>query len=96
MFRAGFGALHADIVALQETILTAGTDQAAGMLGPEYHLAQQQDREQDGQGITTASKWPFGRTRSQTPPAGTSPAGAAARARPGWPGFCTHSTLLPA
>jgi hypothetical protein len=30
------------------------------MLCPEYHLAQQQDREQDGQGITIASKWPFG------------------------------------
>lgn len=31
------------------------------MLGPGCHLAQQQDREQDGQGITTASRWPLGR-----------------------------------
>jgi endonuclease/exonuclease/phosphatase family metal-dependent hydrolase len=61
VFRRGFQALDADIVTLQETILTDGTDQAADMLGPRYHLAQQQGREPDGQGITTASRWPFGR-----------------------------------
>lgn len=58
--RKGFRELGADIVTLQETIRTDDTDQAAEMLGPEYHLAQQQDREKDGQGITTASRWPFG------------------------------------
>ena len=31
------------------------------MLGPGYYLAQQRSRENDGQGITTASKQPFGR-----------------------------------
>jgi endonuclease/exonuclease/phosphatase family metal-dependent hydrolase len=62
VFREGFRALDPDIVTLQETILTDRADQAADMLGPGYHLAQQQDREDDGQGITTASKWPFGRT----------------------------------
>jgi hypothetical protein len=41
---------------LQETILTDDLDQAAEMLGSGYHLAQQQDREPDGQGITTASR----------------------------------------
>jgi endonuclease/exonuclease/phosphatase family metal-dependent hydrolase len=61
VLRDGFGALDADIVVLQETILTGDVDQAAEMLGPGYHLAQQQAREQDGQGITTASRWPFGR-----------------------------------
>jgi endonuclease/exonuclease/phosphatase family metal-dependent hydrolase len=61
VFRAGFGALDADIVTLQETILTGDADQAAQMLGPEYHLAHQREREPDGQGITTASRWPFGR-----------------------------------
>ena len=34
---------------LQETILTGDFDQAAEMLGPGYHLAQQQNREKDGQ-----------------------------------------------
>jgi endonuclease/exonuclease/phosphatase family metal-dependent hydrolase len=62
VFRAGFRDLDADIITLQETILTADVDQAADMLGPGYHLAQQKDRESDGQGITTASRWPFGRT----------------------------------
>lgn len=62
VFREGFAALDADIVTLQETILTEHVDQAADMLGPGYHLAQQRDREDDGQGITTASRWPFGRT----------------------------------
>ena len=53
VFQEGFGELDADIVTWQETILTGEADQAAEMLGPEYHLAQQRDREQDGQGITT-------------------------------------------
>ena len=61
VLREGFRELHADIVTLQETILTDHADQAAEMLGPGYYLAQQQDREKDGQGITTASRWPFGR-----------------------------------
>lgn len=62
VFREGFRALDPDIVVLQETILTDHVDQAADMLGGGYHLAQQRDREDDGQGITTASRWPFGRT----------------------------------
>lgn len=62
VFREAFRALDADIITLQETILTEHADQAADMLGPGYHLAQQENRETDGQGITTASRWPFGRT----------------------------------
>jgi endonuclease/exonuclease/phosphatase family metal-dependent hydrolase len=60
VFRGGFQALDADVVTLQETILTNAVDQAAQLLGPEYVLVQQQDRELDGQGITTASRWPIG------------------------------------
>ena len=60
VLRKGFAALDADIVVLQETILTDAVDQARQMLGPGYHLAQQENRESDGQGITTASRWPFG------------------------------------
>lgn len=66
-FQDGLRALDPDIVTLQETVLTAEVDQAAEMLGDGYHLAQQQEREAGragvpaGQGITTASKWPFGR-----------------------------------
>lgn len=67
VFQDGFRALDADILTLQETVLTEEADQAAQMLDAGYHLAQQQDREAGrpgvpaGQGITTASKWPFGR-----------------------------------
>jgi hypothetical protein len=46
---------------LQETILADDTDQAAEIRDSGYHLAQQEHREADGQGITTASRWPFGR-----------------------------------
>jgi endonuclease/exonuclease/phosphatase family metal-dependent hydrolase len=67
LFQEEFRALDADIVTLQETVLSEQLDQAAQMLGEEYHLAQQRNRESgrpgalEGQGITTASKWPFGR-----------------------------------
>lgn len=60
VFRDGFAALDADIVVLQETIRTEQLDQAREMLGASYHFAEQQHRETDGQGITTASRWPFG------------------------------------
>lgn len=60
ILRTGFAALDADIVLLQETMLTEHVDQALDMLGPGYHFAQQRGREADGQGITTASKWPLG------------------------------------
>ena len=67
MFQHGFQSLAPDIITLQETVLTAEVDQAAEVLGRGYHLAQQRHRESDrdgvpgGQGITTASRWPFGR-----------------------------------
>jgi endonuclease/exonuclease/phosphatase family metal-dependent hydrolase len=61
VFRDRFHALDADVITLQETILTDEVDQAAEMLGAGYHLVQQRDREPDGQGITTASRWPGGR-----------------------------------
>jgi endonuclease/exonuclease/phosphatase family metal-dependent hydrolase len=61
VLRDGFRQLDADVVTLQETIVTADSDQSAEILGSAYHRAQQSDREDDGQGITTASRWPFGR-----------------------------------
>lgn len=60
--REGFTVLGADIVLLQETILTKDYDQARDVLGDGYELVQQRDREPDGQGITTASRYPVGRT----------------------------------
>ena len=61
IFRSGFAGLDPDVITLQETMLGPDVDQAAAMLGPGYHLVQQREREPDGQGITTASRWPVGR-----------------------------------
>ena len=58
---SGFRGLGADVLTLQETILTDRVDQASEMIGTDYRLVQQRHRESDGQGITTASRWPVGR-----------------------------------
>ena len=58
---AGFAGSAADILTLQETMVTDGYDQARETLGDGYHLVHQRDREPDGQGVTTASRWPVGR-----------------------------------
>lgn len=60
VFREGFRILDADVLTLQETIVGDGVDQAVEMLGAGYHLAHSRDRDAEGQGITTASRWPFG------------------------------------
>lgn len=67
IFRERFRELAPDIITLQETVLTADLDQTREIFGAEYHVAQQREREQGragaprGQGITTLSRWPFGR-----------------------------------
>jgi endonuclease/exonuclease/phosphatase family metal-dependent hydrolase len=62
MLRDGLASLDAGLITLQETIVTGDYDQAADVLPDDYHLVHQQDREDDGQGITTASRWPVGET----------------------------------
>jgi endonuclease/exonuclease/phosphatase family metal-dependent hydrolase len=51
--------LQPDLVAFIEAIVADGYDQAAEVLGPEYHLAHQKEREPDGQGATIASTLPL-------------------------------------
>jgi hypothetical protein len=58
----GFRELAPDLVAFQEVVVRGGYDQVADILGPDYHLAHQTDRElgrggdiEDGQGISIAS-----------------------------------------
>ena len=66
-FRARFAQIAPDVVTLQETVRTAAVEQSRRLLGPDFHLAEQVDRESGragvpiGQGITTASRWPVGR-----------------------------------
>jgi len=57
---AGLADLAPDLLTLQEVIVTADYDQARDVLGDDYHLVHQADRETDGQGVTTASRWPTG------------------------------------
>jgi endonuclease/exonuclease/phosphatase family metal-dependent hydrolase len=55
-----FARLAPDLLTLQETVLTSDVDQVAEMFPDhDYHVAQQQSRELDGQGITTMSRWPI-------------------------------------
>jgi hypothetical protein len=60
VLQAGFRDLRADLVAFQEAILTQGYDQVADVLGPGFHVAHQAEREQDGSGVSIASRWPLG------------------------------------
>jgi endonuclease/exonuclease/phosphatase family metal-dependent hydrolase len=56
---AGFAALDADLIALQEVIASPGYDQVRDVLGPGYEIAHHTERETDGQGISIASRWPI-------------------------------------
>jgi endonuclease/exonuclease/phosphatase family metal-dependent hydrolase len=55
----GFRELQPDLVAFIEAIKTDGYDQVVDVLGPDYQVAHQTEREPDGQGASIASRWPF-------------------------------------
>nr|BBH85433.1 hypothetical protein KTC_01840 [Thermosporothrix sp. COM3] len=57
--RKGFHILRPDLLALQEVIKTAEYDQAADLLGPEWQIVHQQNRNMQGMGISIASRWPL-------------------------------------
>jgi endonuclease/exonuclease/phosphatase family metal-dependent hydrolase len=66
----GFRELRPDLVAFQEAIVSGGYDQVVDLLGLEYHVAHQTEREahrpgdvEGGQGISIASRWPLGEVR---------------------------------
>jgi endonuclease/exonuclease/phosphatase family metal-dependent hydrolase len=66
----GFRKLRPDLVAFQEAVVGDGYDQVTDILGPDYHVAHQTEREagrggdiEDGQGISIASRWPLGDVR---------------------------------
>ncbi len=66
----GFRELAPDLVAFQEAVVNEGCDQLTDILGPEYHVAHQKDREthrqdgtENGQGVSIASRWPLGAVR---------------------------------
>jgi endonuclease/exonuclease/phosphatase family metal-dependent hydrolase len=55
----GLRHLQPDFVAFIEAIVADGYDQAADVLGPDYHVVHQKEREPDGQGATIASRLPL-------------------------------------
>lgn len=59
----GFAALDADVLSLQEVIVTEEFDQVREILDPAYQVVHGSDRESDGQGISIASRWPIGEVR---------------------------------
>lgn len=68
---AGLADLRPDLVAFQETIKSDHVDQAAEVLGAEYQLVHQTNRDaaddtgdvEAGQGFSIASRWPLGQIR---------------------------------
>jgi endonuclease/exonuclease/phosphatase family metal-dependent hydrolase len=56
----GLRELEPDLVAFVEAIQTDGYDQVVDLVGSGYHVAHQQAREADGQGVSIASRWPIG------------------------------------
>jgi endonuclease/exonuclease/phosphatase family metal-dependent hydrolase len=63
VLRAGLAGLQPDLIALQETVWGEGYDQAADLLGPDYHLARHSEQSPDGVGAVLASRWPLGTAR---------------------------------
>jgi endonuclease/exonuclease/phosphatase family metal-dependent hydrolase len=75
---AGLRELNPDLLSLQETIVRDDYDQVRELVGEEFHLAHQTDREPDGQGVSIASRWPITGTRELDLQLGARTAGFAA------------------
>jgi endonuclease/exonuclease/phosphatase family metal-dependent hydrolase len=66
----GFEELQPDLVALPESVVNDEYDQVLDVLGDDFHVVHQQDREsgdgsdvEPGQGHSLASRWPVGEVR---------------------------------
>lgn len=59
LLAVGIRALDPDILVLQETIVNAGGDQVADLLGEGYQIVHSRARGEDGGGISIASRWPI-------------------------------------
>jgi endonuclease/exonuclease/phosphatase family metal-dependent hydrolase len=55
--------LQPDVVLLQETVWGDGYDQAADLLGSDYHVVRHSARSGNGVGAVLASRWAFGTVR---------------------------------
>ena len=62
----GLRELQPDIVAFQEAVVTDGYDQVVDLLGASYHVVHQTNRDAEGTGLSTASRWEVGEVREET------------------------------
>jgi endonuclease/exonuclease/phosphatase family metal-dependent hydrolase len=63
VLQEGFARMAPDLVALQETVVLEGEDQAAEILGDDYQVVHSRIRGTDGIGISIASRWPIDHPR---------------------------------
>ena len=70
VLRYGLAELRPDLVALPESVVNGEYDQVRDVLGDDFHVAHQQQREpgdgvdvEPGQGHSLASRWPLGEVR---------------------------------
>src|SRR5919198_5243915 len=70
VLRYGLADLRPDLVALPESVVNGEYDQVRDVLGDDFHVAHQQQREpgdgsdvEPGQGHSLASRWPLGEIR---------------------------------
>lgn len=66
MIAAELRRLGPDVIMFQESIVTDDYDQVAAVMGGDYHVLHHPRREDDGQGISIASRWPLQETHSLT------------------------------
>lgn len=57
----GLTTVQPDIVAFQESIKSDNYDQVLDLLGPDFHIVHQKNRDPHGMGISIASRWPLGK-----------------------------------
>jgi endonuclease/exonuclease/phosphatase family metal-dependent hydrolase len=60
VLKTGLERLSPELVAFAEAIKTDEYDQAADLLGPDYHLFHAAARHDNGDGASLASRWPLG------------------------------------
>lgn len=53
----GLSVLNPDLIAFQESIYNEQYDQVADLLGPDFHVVHQKNRDPEGMGISIASRW---------------------------------------
>ncbi|MEU4191662.1 endonuclease/exonuclease/phosphatase family protein [Kribbella sp. NPDC026611] len=80
LIAAGFAEFDPQLVALQEVVSNDSVDQAAEVLADGYEIVHHTEREDDGQGLSIASRWPIAATHEVDLHLGPRPAGFACSA----------------